>query len=307
MIITVCMNPSFDKTAVVARLLPGETNRLTHIRFDAGGKGVNVAISLKRLGVETFLVGCLGAEDAPAFLAMLAKEGLAFPHILLPGRIRTNLKVLDQDTNSLTEFNEPGLTLDRAQLESFLSLLKNQAKASQYGVLSGSLPVGCPASAYQTCMRTLPHLKWVLDTTGEAFLLGLREKPFLVKPNHAELEALVNRKLSSLQSIRGAALELVRGGAQHVIVSMGGEGALLIDEHTALFSPAIAVMPKSTVGAGDAMLSGVLAGLCNGNTMRDAFRYGVAAAAASVMTEGTQPLNVADFEEMLPKVEQRDI
>jgi len=308
-ITTVCMNPAFDKTATVPSLLPGQTNILSDIRYDAGGKGVNVAGTLALLGVDVSCVGCLGAEDATTFLRLLAeqKQNLQLYYIELPGKTRTNLKLFDRETSTITEFNEPGFTISSPQLKAFFSLLQEKAKSSRFGVLSGSLPRDCPASAYQTCMRKLPHVEWVLDATGEAFLLGLPEKPLLVKPNLQELEALAQQKLPTLEAIHGAAVSLIRAGARNVIVSMGKEGALFTDGQITLFSPALAVETKSTVGAGDAMIGGFLMGISNGSDIRESFRYGVAAAAASVLPEGTQPLSADDFHALVPKVVQREL
>ena len=311
MITTVCMNPAFDKTASTPNLLPGQTNVLSDIRYDAGGKGINVAVTLMRLELEAEVscVGCLGVEDAPAFLRLLTiqEHGLPFHYIELPGKTRTNLKLLDKETNTITELNEPGFTITTELLEAFFTLLQEKAKNSRYGVLSGSLPGNCPSSVYQTCIRMLPDVEWILDATGEPFQLGIQEKPLLVKPNLQELEALAKRKLPSLQAIQSAAISLIHSGARNVVVSMGREGALFTDGQVTLFSPALTVEAKSTVGAGDAMVSGFIMGLSKGGDMRESFRCGVAAAAASAMTEGTQPLCMWDFQVLLPRVVQREL
>ena len=302
MITTVCMNPAFDKTASVGRLVPGGLNRLENIRYDAGGKGINVAVVLKRLGVAAACVGCIGATDEAAFLALLGKENVQFHYLPLPGKIRTNLKVFDQEKQIITEFNEPGPAMSQAQQEAFFALLQQKSEGSQYVVLSGSLPAGCPESTYQQCIKSLSGRECVLDSAGDSLWLGLAERPFLVKPNLPELEALAGKTLSTLPAIRSAALALLQRGAQNVIVSLGKQGAMLVTGEKTFFSPALQVEAKSTVGAGDAMLAGVLTGLSQGKPLPEAFRYGMAAGAASVMTEGTQLLNPDDFYALLPSV-----
>ncbi len=307
MITTVCMNPSFDKTATVEHLAVGGVNRLHDVRYDAGGKGLNVAVVLRRLDVAVNCLGCLGAADEQAFMDMVAAEKVDFRYIRLPGKTRTNLKVLDLTTNVVTEFNEPGLDMDAAQMDAFMALLTAEAKDSRFVVFSGRLPPGCGQDTYARCMQALPGKDCVLDAAGGALRQGLAAKPYLIKPNLPELEALMGRELKTLRSIRDAALEMVAKGARHVIVSMGKYGAIHTDGIRTLYSPALQVTVRSSVGAGDAMVGGLLMGLERSDTMDVSLRYGVAAGAASVMTEGTQLINVCDFEALLPKVTLQEL
>ena len=302
MITTVCMNPSFDKTASVERMIPGEVNRLKNVRVDLGGKGINVAITLKRLGVPVHCIGCIGDVNQSAFLRMVEEEGLTLDHLTVEGKTRTNLKLLDEQSHTITEFNEPGLEMQPDALERFQALLESSARQSEFVVFSGRLPAGCPENTYQRLMSTLPGKKIVLDTAGEALLHGIKEQPFLIKPNLPEMEAIMKKELRTLRALRDAALFLQTYGAQNVVISMGKYGAVLVSQDGTWFAPALQVEAHSTVGAGDAMLGGMLFGLNNGAGMLEAFRCGVAAGAASVMTDGTQPLNKTDFEKLLHKV-----
>lgn len=307
MITTVCMNPSFDKTASVERLVVGEVNRVRDVRVDVGGKGVNVAVVLKRLGVPVSCVGCLGETDTEQFLHMIGKENVPFHYLQLAGEVRTNFKLVDETNKAITEFNEPGLAMDENHLVAFLKLLQQSAKDSQYVVLSGRLPAGCPENTYQRCMQAVEGKKCVLDSSGDSLLHGIKEKPFLIKPNLPEIEAIMKKELRTLRGLRDAALFLISYGAQNVVVSMGKYGAMLVNASTTLFAPALMVEARSTVGAGDAMIGGILAGLSRGETLASAFRYGVAAGAASVMTDGTQLVRTHDFETLLPKVTLQEV
>lgn len=307
MITTVCMNPSFDKTATVAKLETGHVNLLSDVRFDIGGKGINVAVVLQRLQIEVGCVGCLGAADEATFAAMIEREHVPFRYLLLPGNVRTNFKLLDLHAKTVTEFNEPGLHMDEAQQEEFLQLLRTQAQSSSYVVLSGRLPLGCPETTYQRCIRALDGKPCILDTAGEALLHGIKEMPFLVKPNLPEMEAIMHKELRTLRSIRDAALMLIQYGAQNVIISMGKYGAMYTNGTHTLFAPALQVDAKSSVGAGDAMIGGVVMGLARGMNLTEAFKNGVAAGAASVMTDGTQLIQVEDFERLLPKVTLQEV
>ena len=307
MITTVCMNPSFDKTASVDTLATGGLNRLRDVRVDVGGKGVNVAVVLKRLGVPVSCVGCLGERGRESFLQMIRQEGVPFDYLPRPGEVRTNLKLLDNSTRAITEFNEPGISMDSAQLEDFLTLLGEKAGESEYVVLSGRLPEGCAEATYQRCLKTLEGKKCVLDCAGETLLHGVKERPFLIKPNLPEIEGIMKKELRTLRGLRDAALFLIEYGAQNVIISMGKYGAMLVSRTDTFFAPALMVEARSTVGAGDAMIGGVLAGLSRGESLAESFRWGVAAGAASVMTDGTQLLRRPDFEALLPKVTVQEV
>ena len=307
MITTVCMNPCFDKTAAVKELSINAVNRLRDVRVDVGGKGINVAVVLKRLGVPVRCVGCLGETNEAGFLRMIQKEEVPFDYLSVSGEVRTNLKLMDESQKTITEFNEPGISLDEVQLQQFLSLLKEHAKDSSHVVLSGRLPAGCAKDTYQRCMQALSEKKCVLDAAGESLLHGIKEKPYLIKPNLPEIEAIMRKELRTLRGLRDAALFLMDYGAQNVVISMGKYGAMFINPSTTLFAPALLVEARSTVGAGDAMIGGIMAGLEHGASLADAFRWGVAAGAASVMTDGTQLVRREEFEALLPKVTVQEV
>lgn len=307
MITTVCMNPCFDKTAEADKVNVGDVTRLKNVRVDVGGKGVNVAIVLSRLHEKARCVGCLGEENADRFLRMIAKEDVSFDYLSVPGEVRTNLKMLDNTKNVVSEFNEPGIALNENQIDQFIQLLKEKSADSSYVVLSGRLPDGCASNTYQRILKTLEGKKCVLDAAGDALLHGIKENPYLIKPNLPEMQAIMRKELRTLREIRDAAMFLISYGAQNVVVSMGKTGAVFVNERKTLFAPALRVEAKSTVGAGDAMVGGILTGLMRGANMTEAFRFGVAAGAASVMTDGTQLVRKADFDMLLPKVTVQEV
>ncbi len=306
MITTICMNPAFDKTVTVEEFRLGEVNRILHVREDLGGKGINVAAVAHRLGLDTQCVGCMGEEGASKLREKIAEEGIRFEFMTVPGSIRTNLKVVSQSGQAVTELNESGGPITREQLDAFMQLVRNKDTGS-YAVLTGSLPPGCPAETYREIILALKDVPCILDAEGNKLLLGLAAHPLLVKPNLSELESTLGTSLRTLRAIRDAAYVLMKKGAQSVIVSMGKMGALFTDGKRTLYSPALNVKALSTVGAGDAMVGGVLLGLTKGEPLFEAFRSGMAAGAASVMTEGTQPIRLQDFQALLPKVVVQEV
>lgn len=306
MITTICLNPAFDKTVTVDELRLGEVNRILHVREDLGGKGINVAAVALRLGLEAKCLGCMGEMGAAGLREKMAEEGIPFEFMTVPGSIRTNLKVVSHKGQAVTELNEPGCPMTREQLEAFMCLVQEKGMGS-FAVLTGSLPPGCPDETYREIILALKDVPCILDTEGNSLLLGLGAHPLLVKPNLSELESTLGTTLRTLRSIRDAAYVLLKKGAQSVIVSMGKMGALFTDGQRTLYSPALSVRALSTVGAGDAMVGGILLGLTKGEPLTDAFRSGMAAGAASVMTEGTQPIRIKDYQALLPKVAVQEV
>ena len=307
MITSICMNPAFDKTVEVDTLTQGATNRIRSVRMDMGGKGINVAVVAKRLGMDALCIGCMGEDGAGQLTALMNREGLPHRFLTVPGAVRTNLKVFSRENRLVTELNEPGERLDVEDLERFFTLAREEAAHSDYMVLTGSLPPGCPQGTYRSLIQALPGTKCVLDTEGVELRLGAEAHPFLIKPNLAELEQTLGMELRTLRSIRDAASIFLHKGVEHVVVSMGAMGAMYVGAALTLYAPAVKVEARSTVGAGDAMVGGLLMGLQQGNDMVQAFRCGVAAGAASVMTEGTQLIRAEDFEKLLSQVKLQEV
>lgn len=307
MITSICMNPSFDKTVEVDTLELGEVNRIRTSRTDMGGKGINVAVVAKRLGLNCRCIGVMGEDGSARLQSMLEKEGMEHAFLTVPGSVRTNTKIVSRDGKGVTELNEPGAAMDAAQLQAFFSMAREKAADSRYAVLTGSLPPGCPAGTYRDLMRAMEGVNCILDVGGKELELGAEAHPFLIKPNLSELEATLGLELRTLRSIRDAALIFLRKGVQHVVVSMGSMGAMYVSKEKTLFAPALRVEAKSTVGAGDAMVGGLLKGLEVEGNMAHAFRYGVAAGAASVMTEGTQLIVPEDFDNLLGQVKVQEV
>ena len=306
MITTICLNPALDRTVTVDSLVPGRVNRIRTSRTDMGGKGVNVAVVCRRLGMEALVIGCAGADGYAKLRAKAQAEDIGCAFHMVEGSIRVNTKVVSLDGSGVTELNEPGPTLTAEDLDVFFEMALDAAADSEYVVLTGSLPPGCPPHTYRELIRLLP-VPCVLDVGGEALRLGVEAHPFLIKPNHHELAAAVGRELHTMDDIIAAARSFVEQGVRHVVVSLGKDGVLYVGEDGAFHVPEIPVEVHSTVGAGDALVGGLLYGLAKHGTMREALRAGAAAGTASVMTEGTQLIHHDDFMRLLPQVRLQDL
>ena len=306
MITTICLNPALDRTVTVDALIPGQVNRIRASRTDVGGKGVNVAVVCRRLGLEAQVIGSAGVDGYAKLQAKAKTEGIGCDFHTVEGAIRVNTKVFPLDGSGVTELNEPGPTLTAEDLDVFFDLAIEKTVGCDFVVITGSLPRGCPAHTYRELIRVL-KVPCILDVGGEALRLGVEAKPFLIKPNHHELAATVGRELHTMEDIRNAAQSFVDGGIRHVVVSLGKDGALYVGEEGCFYAPEIPVEVKSTVGAGDALVGGLLYGLITGGSMREGFRAGAAAGTASVMTEGTQLIIPDDFMRLIQQVQIQEL
>ena len=286
----------------------GKVNRIRELREDMGGKGINVAVVAQRLGLDVQCIGVMGESGADELSAMMDREGLKHQFLKIPGRVRTNLKLVIRDEKGITELNEAGTRLEESDLRSFFDLAREKTADSDVVVLTGSLPPGCPQGVYRDLMQSLEGKKCILDSEGPELEMAAKgAHPFLIKPNLREMETTLGLELRTMRSIRDAALLFIRLGVEHAVVTMGGMGAMYVDAERTLYAPALRVTAKSTVGAGDAFLGGMLLGYEKEGDLSRAFRYGVAAGAASVITEGTQLIVPEDFYNLLDQVRIQEV
>ena len=302
MITTVCMNPALDRTVTVDALQKGQVNRIRNSRTDVGGKGVNVAVVARRLQLDAQVIGVAGEDGVERICAAMDAEGVRHAFLPVEGAVRVNTKVVSLDGSGVTELNESGPVMTADVLAEFFAVAREKGQGSDAVVITGSLPPGCPAGTYRELIRALAGTRCILDVGGAELVLGVEAKPFLVKPNHHELAAALRTEMKTMEDIRRGAQSLIDAGAENVVVSMGRDGAMYVGAEGAFYASEIPVEVHSTVGAGDALVGGLLYGLTKYGTMRDAFRCGVAAGTASVMTEGTQLIMPEDFRRLLGQV-----
>ena len=308
MITTICMNPCFDKTVEVSDLKVGQVNRIRDARIDLGGKGINVAVVAERLGLDVQCLGIMGKDGSGELTDLIEREHLKHSFLVIPGHVRTNTKIVSGNGQGVTELNEPGPTVDAENLKQFFEMAKEKTRDSDMIVVTGSLPPGCPEGTYRDLLKILEGKRCILDTEGKELELAAKGAcPYLIKPNLKEMEATLGIELRTMRTIRDAALLFIRLGVEHAVVSMGEMGAMYVSSEKTLFAPALRVEIKSTVGAGDAMIGGMLLGYEKEKDMARAFRYGIAAGAASVMTAGTQLIVREDFERLLDMVKIQEV
>lgn len=285
MIYTVTFNPSLDYIVSMEEFRMGMTNRTTAEQIFPGGKGINVSIVLRNLGIENTALGFTAGFTGEQIEKEVQKIGLLADFIRVDGGIsRINVKLKDYDG---TEINGMGPQIDAASVEKLFEKL-DALCAGDALVLAGSIPKCLPDSIYSDIMERLENrgVLFAVDATGELLLHVLRYRPFLIKPNNHELGELFGVTLDTRESVVPYAKKLQDGGARNVLVSMAGQGAVLADETGEVHMLAA---PKGTlvnaVGAGDSMVAGFLAGWTQKKDYEHAFRMGVSAGSASAFSE----------------------
>jgi 1-phosphofructokinase len=281
MIVTLTANPSVDRTIEVTALRPGTVIRARASRVDAGGKGVNVARALAANGHKAKAVLPSGGAEGAQLEALLTGAGMDLLSVRIAGSIRANVTVVEAD-GTTTKLNEPGPRLSRDELDALAATLIDAAAPAEWAVLSGSLSPGTPADWYAELIRRLRGAgpRVAIDSSGAPLAEAIAAQPDLVKPNREELAELTGHPIDTVADVVGAAAALTDRGVHTVLTSLGPAGALLVRRNAAWHATAAAIEPRSTVGAGDALLAGYLAAGAEGpGALAEAVAWGSAAAA----------------------------
>ncbi|GCE23410.1 1-phosphofructokinase [Dictyobacter kobayashii] len=287
-IATITLNPAIDLTVRADHFQTNTVNRGQEMQLDAGGKGVNVASFLADYGHASAVTGFLGRDNAAIFEQLFAQKRIEDAFIRLPGQTRTGIKVIDEAQQQTTDINMPGLQPSASEIEQLHTRIQQLAKTCDWFVLAGHLPPGVPITFYATVIEQLKQQgkNIVLDSSQAALRAGVQVGPTIIKPNIDELQQLVERPLHDELSIEQGARQLLRDTTQLVVVSMGEHGAMFVDQHTTLIAEPLAVNVKSTVGAGDAMVAGLIAGLSEGLPLTECARLATAFSAGTITRIG---------------------
>jgi len=288
MVVTLTLNAAVDKTYTVENFALDRVHRPSSQKSVAGGKGINVARVLKELGRDVLATGFAGGCNGNFILAGLDEEGLKHDFVRTAGESRICIAVVDPVNGTQTEVNEAGaeVTFDEVrQLREKLSALMAEA---EYLVLSGSAPPGVPDGFYSDVIQEAKSrgVRTVLDSSGNNLRLGAQAGPFMLKPNSAELSALVGRDLLTLEEMLRAAKDMTRLGIELVAVSMGRAGALATDGTRSYKASPPDIEFVSAVGSGDSFVAGFVHSIMDGGSLDKALRLATAAGAANAATIG---------------------
>lgn len=285
MINTITLNPSLDYIVKVDSFKVDSLNRIKEERIYAGGKGINVSIVLKNLGVENTALGYVAGFTGDEILRQIKSHGVNCDFVKLEnGFSRINVKL---KSDGETEINGSGPEITEENLKILYEKLSNLTKGD-YLILSGSIPGSVPDDIYENIMNSLldKGVEFIVDATKELLLKVLKYKPFLIKPNHHELAEMFNVELKDDKDIIKYGKKLQEMGAKNVLISMAGDGAILLPENGEAIKREVPKgILKNSVGAGDSMVAGFLCGYLKNNDIDEAFKMGIATGSASAFSE----------------------
>lgn len=288
-ILAVALNPAIDISCNAERVQPTLKVRTRGQVHHAGGGGTNVARVIATLGGTPSLAYLSGGETGPLYDKLLEGRSIHLHRFPMAGAIRIAFMVHEEATGFEYRFIPQGPSILPGEVAPLMDFVA--AFDGEYIVASGSLPENVYADTYARMADAAlkSGARFVLDTSGEALRVALADsRVFLVKPSLRELELLEGRKLDEDGAREAAAAIVARGAAEHVTVSLGREGALLVNAKGALRLPSMHVHTVSAVGAGDSFVGAMIWRLSQGKALEDAFRFGIAAGAAAAMTPGTE-------------------
>lgn len=291
MIYTVTLNPAIDKTVVIPNLKTGGVNRVASVREDPGGKGINVSKCLQNLGVISTAVMILAGDTGRRLESMLAQLVIPVLAVWAEGESRTNLKIIDPVKKKNTDINEPGPVVTETLLEQLKQTVGSRVQQGDIVILSGSLPAGVDRGLYgawTAYFRALGVCVY-LDADGEPMHKGMAAIPYMIKPNDAELAALLGKPSLTAEEMLREGKRLYDTGIEEIVISLGGDGALFVSRDGAFRADGLNVEVKSTVGAGDSMVAAMAYGQSQKLSREEQMKLAIAMGAASVMQSGTQP------------------
>ena len=304
MITTVTLNASIDKAYVMQEAIEnGTVMRVKEVRNTAGGKGLNVAKIAVICGAEVLATGFAGGFNGRYLESLAAESHVAKRFCHVEGETRSCINILDPKYGS-TEYLEPGFSVKEEDLARFLTEFPGVIGKSTVVTMSGSAPVGIPSDIYRrmTELAKEAGAKVILDTSGDYLKEGLQGRPFMIKPNEDEIEALLGIRAEDTEAVFRAASELrVKYGIPWVVISLGGNGAVLSCDEGVFHGLPPKLDPVNTVGCGDSMVGAFAVALERALSPREALRYAVAVSAAAAMSPLTGDYDPAVFEEIYPE------
>ena len=298
-IVTLTINPAIDKSTKFSGLIAEQKIRCEEPRFDAGGGGINVSKAIARLGGKSLAVFTAGGASGQLLEDLVVKESIDYQVVKTKNWTRESFTAVDTITNSQYRFGMPGAELSREESDEIL--LKIEQLQPEFLVASGSLSPKIGDDFYEKVAAVSRKIgsKLIIDTSGEPLKRAIDEGVFLLKPNVSELAKLVGAETLEMDEVDDAARDIIsKGGCEIVVVSLGSQGAMLVTKDFCEHIPAPPVQKKSTVGAGDSMVGGMVWALSTGKTLQEMLRWGVACGSAATMNEGTQLFKNEDAQKL---------
>jgi 1-phosphofructokinase family hexose kinase len=297
-------NTSVDKALDVDELRAGGVHRVRRMQAWPGGKGLHVAVTAAALGEPVRLVGLIDAAHRREFEDLLGARGVEFQGVETRGALRTCLALRDQGGARITEILEPGPEIEAATRDELFAQFLRSSESSQLALLSGSAPPGFGEGAYGDLVGRLRAggVRCLVDASGGLLRGAVAARPFLIKPNREEAEALTGGTIDGVPAAAEVARTLGQGGIAMVVVSLGAEGAVAAFEGRVAHATVSVSGALHPVGSGDCLLGGMAVGLARGQGWQDVLRLGVACGAANTLSVETGWVRREDVDALLPRV-----
>ncbi|MGB1249366.1 MAG: 1-phosphofructokinase [Candidatus Promineifilaceae bacterium] len=298
MIYTVTLNPAIDREVSVPSIEFDAVLRATGSRVDCGGKGFNVSRMVAQLGGTSVALGFVGGRSGQFLQDRMNALGIKTDFVQVDDETRTNVSIVTADGRYI-KVNEKGGRVSAEARQQFLDQVQRLAAPNDWWVLAGSLPPDISADFYAqlTTILTQAGANVILDASGESLRLGCAAGPFLIKPNHIEAE-----QLTGDADPVNAAHKLQQMGVQNIVISQGAAGALLIDSSDSHHVPTPKIQERNPIGAGDAMVGGIVWGLQNNLSLRESLRWGIACGSMAASLDGTAFGNRTEVETLLASI-----
>ncbi len=306
-IITLTFNPAIDKSSSVSQLIADKKLKCTPPTYEPGGGGINVARAIRKLGGNAMAVFLAGGYTGKKFAELLAEENVDYYAIDIVNNTRESLVILETDSNKQFRFGMPGPAVLEGEWKACLKYI-GKLENVEYIVVSGSLPQGIPVNVYADIALVAKdkNARLIVDTSGEGLAMAVQTGVYLIKPNLGELSRLIGKERLEKDSVEEAARELIEMSATEiVVVSMGAEGAMLVTKEQTVRATPPSVERKSTVGAGDCMVAGLISSLLAGKSLEETVCYGVACGTAATMNPGTALCEKQDVEYLYKQIKQQ--
>lgn len=288
-ITALCLNPAIDVTYHVDKLLADQKSRSDLTRRDPGGNGINIGRSFHRMQIDATTF-CVIAGDTGKLLQDLIKpqlDNIVYENV--SGETRINSTIIELNSHTQYQVTDAGTEIPPLQLQKIISDFVDQT-AQGLGIITGSCQPNVPKDLYAELVSQINQSggKAIIDSHGEILKQAIKAKPFLIKPNRYELETILGHSLPTITDVAKHARNIQQQGVTHVCVSLGEQGAVLVSPHNSYYAQSLKVPVNNTVGAGDSMVAGLVAGFSLNKSPEDALRYGIACGAGTVMHPGTE-------------------
>lgn len=303
LIYTISLNSSIDFSFYLNTIRDEDVNRIEKIRVDPGGKGINISRMLRKLGEKTIAITFFSQKNGKFYKNLLKKEKIKIIPVPIKGNLRNIYNFISKER--VLRFNEKGPLITKEELNNLWDIIFNlNFKRGDFIVMSGSIPPGIKNNIYAEIIKKIRKFDVfsVVDADGVVLRETIKEKPFLIKPNLEELERCFDTKIENFQTLKNICISLIKSGISIILITLGKEGAILFTKEKLLYSKPPKVNFKSSIGCGDAFLSGFLYKLKRKKTYEECLKFAIACGASKAEEEGTKMPSSSRIKEILKYV-----